>query len=335
MHSPKKILVIQTAFIGDLIMSTGIFPALKELFPDSQIDVVAIPASAIILKYNPYLNQVYSFDKKTTFLNKIKSFFSLVFKLRKNKYDIGISIQHYLTSSFLMLLSNIRLKVGRQSMKFVDINVIIPSGLHNKDKTLALLKAFSEKDFTNNSEIFIPEDIVEKIKQKLLHNSKKNICIAPGSVWETKKLPAKKYIEIINKLTDFNIYLIGAKNEFELCDGIQKQVTNQNVINFAGELNLLESSALIKISDLLLCNDSAPLHIANAVETPVFAFFGPTVRKFGCYPYRENDQMIEIDLDCRPCSKHGTNVCPLGHHNCMNLININDVFMKIIKLLGN
>lgn len=335
MNSSKKILVIQTAFIGDLIMSTGIFPALKELFPMSEIDVVTIPASAIILKHNPYINQVYTFDKKTTFINKIKSFISLVFKLRKNKYVIGISIQHYLTSSFLMLFSNIKFKVGRQSMKFVDINVSISSGLHNKEKSLALLNAFSDKDFTYNSEIFITEDLIESAKQRLIKNSKKNICIAPGSVWETKKLPAKKYVEIINKLNDYNVYLIGAKNEFDLCNSILDKTTNQNVVNLAGALNLLESSALIKLSDLLLSNDSAPLHIANAVETPVFAFFGPTVKKFGCYPYREKDQIIEIDLDCRPCSKHGTNVCPLGHHNCMNLIDTNDVFMRITKLLRN
>jgi len=69
--------------------------------------------------------------------------------------------------------------------------------------------------------------------------------------------------------------------------------------------------------DLVVCNDSAPLHMANAVKTDVFAFFGPTVQKFGCYPYRNGDKMLEVELDCRPCGKHGGNQCPLNHHRCM------------------
>jgi heptosyltransferase-2 len=168
----------------------------------------------------------------------------------------------------------------------------------------------------------------------LIKNNKKNICVAPGSVRKTKKLPTNKYIEIINNLTDYNIYLIGANNEKIICDEILYNVSHENIVNFAGEFNLLESAELIKHSDLLLCNDSAPLHIGNAVDTPVFAFFGPTVKRFGCYPYREKDQMIEVDLDCRPCGKHGSNKCPLGHHRCMNDIKVEDVINKVNNLLG-
>jgi heptosyltransferase-2 len=150
----KNILVIQTAFIGDLIMSTSIFPALKEIFPKSTIDVVTIPVSSIILKNNPYVNNVFTFDKKNTFKSKINSFFDLVKILKSNKYDIGISIQHSFTSSLLMLLSNIKYKVGNQRMKFVDRNIQIPKGLHNKNRVLSLLKAFSDKEFDNNTEIY-------------------------------------------------------------------------------------------------------------------------------------------------------------------------------------
>lgn len=332
MSDNKNILVIQTAFIGDLIMSTSIFPALKEIFPKSNIDVVTIPVSSIILKNNPYVNNVFTFDKKNTFKSKINSFFDLVKILKSNKYDIGISIQHSITSSLLMLLSNVKYKVGNQRMKFVDKNIQIPKGLHNKDRVLSLLKAFSDKDYDNSTEIYFNNNI--DIKNQLIENNKKNICVAPGSVWETKKLPTNKYIEIINNLTDYNIYLIGANNEKIICDEILYNVNHENIVNFAGEFNLLESAELIKHCDLLLCNDSAPLHIGNAVNTPVFAFFGPTVKRFGCYPYREKDQMIEVDLDCRPCGKHGSNKCPLGHHKCMNDIKVEDVINKVNNLLG-
>jgi len=88
-------------------------------------------------------------------------------------------------------------------------------------------------------------------------------------------------------------------------------------INLAGDLTLLESAALISKVDLVVSNDSAPLHIANAVKTDVFTIFGPTVKEFGFYPYRKNDKIFEVDLECRPCGKHGGKECPLGHFKCM------------------
>lgn len=330
----KNILVMQTAFIGDVIMSTSIFPALKDIYPNSKIDVVTIPAASIILKHNPHINNTYSFDKKSSFSNKLISFFGLVNKLKKNKYDIGISLQQSATSSYLLKLSKIKFTVGRQKMKFVDKKIPYPANVHNKDRVLSLLSAFSENKFNYNTEIYVPKEISEKIELKLFKNDLKNICIAPGSVRETKKLPTNKYINIINNLNEYNVYLIGAPNERDLCEEIKNRVNHKNIVNLAGELNLIESSAIVKKSDLLICNDSAPLHIANAVDTPVFAFFGPTVKKFGCYPYREKDRMIEVDLDCRPCGKHGSNTCPLGHHKCMKDIDMNLVKNYVDDLLN-
>jgi len=93
---------------------------------------------------------------------------------------------------------------------------------------------------------------------------------------------------------------------------------------------VLESAALIATVDLMLTNDSAPLHIANAVQTDVFAIFGPTVRRFGCYPFREHDKMLEVDLYCRPCSKHGGRRCPEKHFRCMRDIQPAFVFEEIM-----
>ena len=141
--------------------------------------------------------------------------------------------------------------------------------------------------------------------------------MAPGSVWETKKWPERYFKELLQKSSDYSIYLIGGADDFNLCQRLINESNHPNMINCAGKISILESCALIKEMNLVLCNDSAPLHMANAVKTDVFAFFGPTVKKFGCYPYRKNDKILEIDLDCRPCAKHGGNKCPLNHHNCM------------------
>ncbi|MEJ5245984.1 MAG: lipopolysaccharide heptosyltransferase II [Bacteroidota bacterium] len=335
-----KILVIQTAFIGDLIMTTPIYRALREVFPKAQIDTLVIPQSSIILKYNPYIDNIHTFDKKNGFARKIYSFFRIVYQLRKEKYDIGISVQSSYTSAFILLLSGIVRRIGYRRLPFATDKVLLPKGLHNRLRVLKLLEPLSNNTFSDSTEIFLSESEVLKAReiiQKYSNHKNRKIAIAPGSVWETKKWSSEYYAELTNLLRSDNVdvFFIGSKQETELCEKIISHSRNQNAYNFAGKLNLLESAALIAEMDLLICNDSSPLHIANAVGTDVFAFFGPTVRQFGCFPYRQNDKILEVALECRPCSKHGGRRCPLGHHNCMKLIKPEYVHQLITEKFAN
>lgn len=332
-----RILVIQTAFIGDLIMSTPIFRALKEIYPNAEIDALVIPSSAVILKHNPFVNQIITFDKKSGFFGKIISFFKTVSTLRKRKYDLAISIQYSITSSLLMLLSGISRRIGSHRMKLITDIVQIPKGLHNRQRVLTLLKPLSNSSFSEETEIFLSEaelSRAEAIVKAVSSETNIKIAIAPGSVRQTKKWLPEYFAELTSLLADagFDVFFIGSKDEKELCESIIKSSGARRAFNYAGELNLLESAALISMSNLLVCNDSSPLHLANAVKTDVFAFFGPTVRRFGCYPYRPYDKMLEVELECRPCDKHGGEQCPLVHHNCMKSIKpeyvANLIFLK-------
>lgn len=331
-----KIIVLQTAFIGDLIMSTPIFRALREIYPQAQIDALVIPQSAIILKYNPHIDNVFTFDKKSGFFRKIISFIKIILQFQKKKYDIGISVQSSLTSSLILLLSGIKRRIGYRRMRFATDKITLPKGLHNRHRVLMLLQPLTDKKFLDETEIFLSEQEILKAQEIIdtnSHISKIKIAIAPGSVWETKKWHKEYFAELTRMLpgNKFDIFFIGSNAERELCQWIIDNSKNERAFNLAGKLNLLESAALISKMDLLLCNDSSPLHIANAVGTDVFAFFGPTVKQFGCYPYRPGDRMIEVELECRPCSKHGTHRCPLGHHNCMRFIKPDYVYNLIVQ----
>lgn len=331
-----KILVLQTAFIGDLIMSSPIFRALREIYPKAQIDVLVIPQSATILKYNPHIDNIYTFDKKNGFFRKIIEFIKIIKIFKKQRYDVGISIQSSYTSALILLLSGIKQRIGYKRLKFSTHKVQLPKGLHNRQRVLHLLRPLTDRNFIDETEIFISEKEINKANEILKeHCSDKTvkIAIAPGSVWETKKWPRDYYIELTKLLIQVHcdIIFIGSSDERKLCDEIIENSGNKRAYNYAGKLNLLESAALISKMDLLICNDSAPLHIGNAVGTDVFAFFGPTVRQFGCYPYREKDLILEVELECRPCSKHGGKKCPLGHHNCMRLIKPEYVYKLIVE----
>lgn len=312
-------------------MSTPIFGALNEIWPNAVIDVLAIPETAAVLKNNPNIQRIYTFNKRKK-ANKLKSFFPLVLALRKNKYDISFSIQSSLTSSLIMLLAGIKLRIGYETQKLLSIKVPLDRSLHIRDRVLLLVGNFSKKTFNNETAIYCSESDTKKAKSLIENKSDaKKIAMAPGSVWETKKWPENYFVDLLKNCTEYSIYLIGGKDEHALCERIINESGHKNCKNYAGKLSILESTALIKEMDLVVCNDSAPLHMSNAVNTNVFAFFGPTVKKFGCYPYRKDDKMLEIELDCRPCGKHGGNICPKSHHRCMLDVKPKFVFSEIQK----
>ena len=125
--------------------------------------------------------------------------------------------------------------------------------------------------------------------------------------------------------------LIGGESDKLISNEIENALgkNNANLINLAGVTNLLQSAAVIAKCSLMICNDSGAMHIANAMQTRVFAFFGPTVQRFGYYPYREGDRVFEVELECRPCGSHGSKKCPQKHHNCMKQIEVEPVFKAV------
>ncbi|MEE4311246.1 MAG: lipopolysaccharide heptosyltransferase II [candidate division KSB1 bacterium] len=337
MSNRKKILLIQTAFLGDVVMTTPLIRALHAIFPDDEIDIVTIPQSANLFEHDPAIHKVHLFNKGK-FIQKIFSFVSLARTLKRSGYDIGISIQSSLTSSFLMLLARIPKRAGFARQKFLTIPVSHKKGMHMRDRYLTLAQPFSSESFNRETSLHISES--EKKRALNILNSAaqrhaKRIGIAPGSVWPTKRWPEAYFIELVSTLdkNGYQLYFIGGGNERELCQRIIER-SNARALNLAGELSILESAALINELDIVITNDSAPLHIANAMKTDVVAIFGPTVRRFGCYPYRDHDIMMEIDLYCRPCAKHGGRSCPEKHFRCMLDIKPEAVYEAIVHRLS-
>lgn len=334
--SYNKILVIQTAFLGDVIMSTPLVRALRKIFPAAEIDVVTIPMTAIVFKENPYINNILYLNK-TKLIRKLISFVELIFKLRRRKYDLAVSIQSSLTSSFLMLFGGIPARVGFKRQNLLTIPVSHERGLHIRERYIRLMKPFSNAEFNLQTEVFWSpneEQKAQKIVQKYREGNRLLVGIAPGSVWNTKCWPEEYFAALLGLLQKENIkaLLIGGDEDKRLCEEIVER-SNTDTHILAGNLSVLESAAVIEKLDLMITNDSAPLHIANAVNTDVIAFFGPTVRRFGCYPYQSKDKMLEIKLYCRPCSKHGGRSCPEKHFRCMREIKPEMAFETIVAHL--
>ncbi len=327
---------MQTAFLGDVVLSTPFVRALKEVFPEAAIDVLTIPETAIVYRHNPRIRNQLTFDKRKPG-KRIPAFFSVVRQIRAQNYDLAVSIQTSFTSSLLMLLGGVPQRLGFPRQKLLTMTIDLEKGLPVVRRTLQLIRPFARDGFSIQTELFWDKEEEERVEALIgdrFRESLPGIAIAAGAVWATKRWPKEYYIELLKRLgaQAFNIGLVGGAEDSELCREIIDSAAVP-ALNLAGELSVLGSAAFIRRMDLIVCNDSAPLHLANAVQTDVIAIFGPTVKRFGFFPFRIDEKVLEVDLYCRPCSKHGGHHCPEKHFRCMREITPERVYREIISHL--
>lgn len=332
----KKILIIQTAFIGDCILILPAIQLFKAKFPEIKIDVLTTHVSAEIFINSPSVNSVIIYDKR----NKekgIAGIFRLASKLRLQNYDKLFSFHKSFRTGLLVLLSGIKETVGYKtsSLSFLyKDKVEYLKKEHETIRTTFLL--IGEK--TNIKEIPPPEiklngNSKEKI-DVLLNDLQNLIAIAPGSVWATKRYPVEYYIQVAEELIKdgYTVILIGGKNDIELCNLISEQ--NNRIINTCGKFSIVESVYLISKCKLLITNDSAPTHFGMAALTKTLTIYCSTVPEFGFYPYSENSRYIGLsDINCKPCGIHGFNKCPKGHFECGKKLQPKKIIDKVIEML--
>lgn len=315
-------LVIQTAFLGDVILATPVISELKRLYPNAKIDVVVRKEAKSLLENHKDINEVIVFDKTK---GKLKALKEVLRKTRVKKYDEIINLQRYFSSGIISMLSRGKRKIGfdknplsfHYSKKFKHQ---IGDGTHEVERNLKLI-AHHEADKKVKPSLYPSNSDLEKTAN---YKSSEYYCLAPASIWKTKQLPEEKWVELGKELLKTGVvYLIGGPNDEKLCASINEKLNNKT-INLAGKLTLMESASLIKDAKRSYVNDSAPMHISSAMNTPTTAYFCSTVPSFGFGPLADDSKIIETEkkLDCRPCGIHGKKQCPLKHFECGNSITI-------------
>jgi heptosyltransferase-2 len=331
-----KILIIHTAFIGDIVLSTPLIKRLKELYPDSSITYVTTPIGASILRNNPNLDEIIEYDKRGEHKG-IKGLFFLGKRLKYKSFDMVITPHRYLRSSLLTWLTSAPVRVGYENASgsfFFNKKVAYDKNKHEVEKLLSF--SGEENKGYYGIELFpgkAERDRIAEIWSEKGMNGKKIVTIAPGSKWFTKKWPVEYFNKVIEKLSQMEntaVVLIGGRDELLL----NIQETDQTV-NLIGKTSLLEVAEVTRRSHVVLTNDSSPIHIASAWEdTHIIALFGATVKDLGFYPWSKNSQVIENSgLSCRPCGLHGGDKCPKGHFKCMLDLNPDMVLRKIEEQL--
>lgn len=331
----KRVLIIQTAFLGDVILTLPVVQVLKKENPDWQIDFLCIPATEILFRHNPLVNKLIVYDKRGS------DSFSSIKNEVKNNYDVVISPHRSMRSSLIAFFSKAKTRITfdktSQSFLYTD-KIKYVTGIHEIQRNLSLLRPLGiEEENIVKPDLYLSGDEESSIDKFLSAEDVRKeddlIALAPGSVWFTKRYPKEKFAEVLSLLknTNLKVFLIGGEADKELGDFLISNSGNKNIINTIGKLNVLESAELIRRCKVLLTNDSAPLHIANSVGTKVISLFGATVPQFGFFPYGKDDVILETEgLKCRPCSIHGGDKCPIGTFVCMHNIKEQMVYELLI-----
>jgi heptosyltransferase-2 len=322
----QRFLVIQTAFIGDVILCTPVISELKRLYPSAKIDVVVRKGNEALLSNHPDVNSTFVWNKKS---GKYKSLKHLIRTVRAHQYDEVINLQRFHSAGLICMFSKSKSKVGFTKNKFPFIyskrvKHDIGDGTHEVERNLLTIAHHEGAKSKKRPSLYPSQSDIEKTIL-LRRETEFYICMAPASVWETKRLPTEHWVTLAKKKAkEKTVYLLGGPSDRELCEEIRLASNHNNIINTCGELTLLQSAALMRDATMNYVNDSGPLHLASAVNAPTTAFFCSTVPRFGFGPLAENSSIAQIntELSCRPCGLHGYKKCPEGHFKCGKKIEI-------------
>lgn len=319
----KKILVIQTAFLGDVILCIPLLKTIRKFYPSARIALLTRNGLSPLLSATGVVDEIIEVDKKSRASRK-KAF------LRAKEFSPELIIsphQSFRTALWTRLLRP-KLSVGltrwNNFFGFTKGNKRDPK-LHDVLRQLSVLKALGieESDWIKELKVEIPSS-------NEFHKFKGAIALSPGSQWNTKQWTIEGFSGVGNHFKGRKVLILGAPNEKELADELSLLIPH--AINLCGHTNLIEMAQILKQCSVLFANDSGATHIASLVGLPVVTVFGPTVPSQGYGPWNPRSAIVEVSLPCRPCGAHGHNKCPIGTHDCMKKVTSSMVIEKYREL---
>lgn len=330
-----KILLVQTSFLGDTILSTPVISGIKKRYPDCRLWMMTTPLSSSLVKNDPLLEGVISFDKRGKY-SGLSGLIRFSKFLKQHKFDKVYSLHKSFRTSLLLFLSGIpdrtcfsTTKAGflyhRQKTRSPEKHDVI--------RNLEILDGEVDISALNTDmRLYAPERLEASTKiPSVFSPDDKYAVLVPGSAWATKMWHVEGYKQVAEYLVskDYKVVLTGSADDAVYCEYIDQ---NENIINLAGKTSVAEAIYIIQSADLVVCNDSMALHMASACKIPTAVIFCSTIPEFGYGPWNNKAIIIEKKLSCRPCGTHGKKVCPKGTNECMETISHETVIEAINKL---
>ncbi|MGB1038191.1 MAG: glycosyltransferase family 9 protein [Bacteroidia bacterium] len=311
-----KVLIIRFSSIGDIVITTPIIRAVRQKYPEAEIDFLTKSQFSELISNNRNLNRVYSLDTD----NEQET----ISKLKKEDFDIVIDLHKNLRTRKLKAhlkpakwYSYKKLNIQKWLLSNFKINLMPDK--HLVDRYFDGLK---ELDLVNDQEgldYHFPADFSMNLQDFGLE-SHRFICTAIGGTYQTKQIPEDVILNVIKRLNEPIVLIGGGEADEQKSKSITQQLPANRVVNLCNKLSFHESAYVIKNANKFITGDTGMMHIASAFDTPIISIWGNTHPHFGMYAYRPKKGQIHnhiVPLKCNPCSKLGSKVCPRGHFRCM------------------
>lgn len=345
-HLSPDILVVRFSAIGDILLTTPLLRAIRTRHPGARIAYLTKQQYVPLLSENPNVNEVLGIAEGDGLR-------AIAAAIRSVRYSHLLDLHGNLRS--LGLRAMVRGHWRSYSKRRFERQVLITAKRDIYGDVVPMAERYFEAaagldlDIDGQPpEFFLSAEAEDGAAVRLgelgLGEGRALVAMAPGAAHATKRWPIEGWARLSRRLlaTGAEIVVLGGPGDVELAKEIVTQVRakitggeERRIASAAGALSLQETGAVIRRSAALISGDTGVMHMATGVGTPVVALFGPTVRQFGFFPYQApRSCVIELPLECRPCSAHGGPRCPLGHHRCLRGIAPENVFEALCAVLA-
>ena len=339
----EKILVAQTSFLGDVVLTIPLITALRRRFPDARLAVLCTPQGKEILDGHSDIDEIIVLQKKRDG-GRHANLWKKAVELKSRRFTIAVSPHKSLRTALLLFLAGIPLRIGfRQSAGWFLYHrrVNRDSSRHDVDRNLSLVEPLGLDPVECPRVLRIEATRAAKERVARLFNElgigRDGVIVGvnPGSVWPTKRWTVEGYAELcatLKRRHGVQIVVFGGPEDREIVDSIIERA-KCGAVSLAGRIGLRELAAAVERCRVFVTNDSGPMHVAVATGVPVVAIFCATTPSLGFFPYSSRAVVVEKQLACRPCGTHGGRQCPLGTDDCMRLIRPQDVLVGVERFL--
>jgi heptosyltransferase II len=339
----EKVLVVQTSFLGDTVLTLPLLSEIRQRFPSAKISLLCTPLGQELLSDHPAVDEIIVDNKK----NADRGWIGLWRKaklVRSKGFTMALCPHKSFRSGLLLFLARIPYRVGFAQSKssfLFHVRVNRKENRHDVERTLSILEGLGIRTEECEPVLDLPlradarEKVIDRFRSLGLDTSRMLIGLHPGSVWGTKRWSAESFARLIGMLRErypCEVLLFGGPEDPEVVAKVQN-LCGGGAVSLVDRITLRELPAALSLCKVLVTNDSGPMHIAVAGGVPVVAIFCATTPGLGFYPYSSKAIVLEKDLSCRPCSYHGGRRCPLGTEDCIRLIKPEHVFQAVERLL--
>src|SRR5690348_3340437 len=350
---PQKILVMKYFGLGSLILASPMVRALRRRYPDARIDLLTIEQNRVLSEILPIFNRIYTVDTRSL-ASVARSMLRSLRLIRGEKYDVVIDAEFFSRlSSLVTYFSGARFSVGFDLPEiwrgnFLTHPVHFNYYRHAIVTFMALAKSLGAESTDYGLEpLSVANEAEQSVRGKLetlgIQPRQTIICVNPntGPLSPERRWPEGNFVRlgkmILSEFPRVVVLLIGAPSDLPLVTQMHALFGAEDrtrVLNVAGKFGLAELCALLRMSELLITNDSGPLHLAEALATPTVSFFGPeTPMLYG--PTGDNQIVFYKGIYCSPClNVHNQKQAPCkGNNVCLKLVSPEEVFASTQKLL--